>query len=235
MATYFKIFKDTLRECGIDTVPSTAQGQTGELLRFANWVIDAYTEIQDARHWRWLRKKFTVNTVDGTSVYAFGDCTDVEDSAVITRFKMWRLDDQRNPPTVYLSSTGVGGETFVSYTSFDGFNSLYNFGSLQNQTGFPIHITVNPNNEIELGLTPGAVYVLRGEYHRSAQILSADADTPEMPTDYHSLIKYQAMMFYGQYESAPEIVDRADTGINKIMRQLIRNQGQSFRLGGPLA
>ena len=86
-----------------------------------------------------------------------------------------------------------------------------------------------------MGLAPDAIYVLTGEYHRSAQILSADADEPEMPSDYHSLIKYQAMKYYGQYESAQEVVDRANDGIRRIMRQLIRNQGQPFRVGGPLA
>ena len=182
-----------------------------------------------------MRKKFTVDTVDGTSVYAFGDCTDVEDSAVITRFKYWRLDDRRNPAKIYLKSAGVGAEAFMTWSVFDNFDYLYNFGSLQNQTGFPIHITVNPNDDFELGLSPNAVYVLRGEYHRSAQILSADDDTPEMPSDYHSLIMYQAMKYYAQLESAPEVLERAKDGMSRVMRQLIKNQAQPFRVGGPLA
>lgn len=235
MATYLQIFKDTVRECGITTVPSTAIGQSGELARISAWIPDAYTEIQGARHWRWLRKKFNVNTVDGTDTYAFGDCTDIDDAALITRFKTWRLDDRANPPKVFLLSAGVGSEIFLTWTKWDYFEYLYKTGSLQNQTSFPVHITVNPKDEIQLGITPNDIYTLTGDYHKSAQILVADTDIPEMPTDYHSLIKYQAMIWYAESESASEVLMRGQIGYGRIMRQLIRNQGSPFRVGGPMA
>ena len=241
MATYLQLCQKVARECGIAggtdlaPKPSAVTSQIGELNRLVNWVADAYKEIQEARNWRWLRKKFTVDTADGVNTYAFGVVTDVEDAAVITRFKAWRLNDRNNPPKLYLTSSGVASQVFLSWTVWDNFEYLYETGALQNQTSQPVHITVNPNDEIQLGITPNDIYTLTGSYWRSAQILAADGDIPEMPVQYHDLIMYQAMEWYGMYESAPEIIMRAQKGINRIMNQLKRNQEVPFRLGGPLA
>lgn len=241
MATFLKICQDVARECGVaggadaSPKPTTVVGLSGELNRIKNWVADAYSEIQGSRNWRWLRKDFTVDTVAGTDTYAFTDCTDIDDNAIISRFKTWRLDDRRNPPKLYLTSAGIGAQVFLSFTAWDNFEYLYKTGSLQNQTSQPVHITVNPKDEIQLGITPNDVYTLTGSYHKSAQILALDADVPEMPSSYHDLIKYQAMEFYGIFESAPEIVSRAQRGIKRLTSQLNRNQGQAFRISGPLA
>tara|TARA_R110002096_G_C14661910_1_gene728353 strand:+ start:35889 stop:36614 length:726 start_codon:yes stop_codon:yes gene_type:complete len=241
MSTFLKLCQDVTRECGVaggadaSPKPLSVVGQTGELNRIVHWVADAYLEIQNGQNWRWLRKKFTVDTVAGTDTYAFGDCTDVDDASVITRFKSWRLDDQRNPPKIYLTSTGLGGQVLLTWAPWDNFEYLYKTGSLQSQTSQPVHITVNPKDEIQLGITPNDIYTLIGDYHKSAQILALDADIPEMPTAYHDLIKYQAMEFYGLFESAPEIVSRAQNGMKRLRNQLKRNQDPQYRIAGPMA
>lgn len=241
MSTYLQICQDVARECGVgggaDTSPkpNAVVGQTGELNRITHWVADAYVEIQNGESFRWLRKKFSVDTVAGTDTYAFGVCTDVDDAALITRFKTWRLNDPRNPPKIFLTATGNGGQILLTWAPWDNFEYLYKTGSLQNQTSQPIHITVNPKDEIQLGITPNDIYTLIGDYHKSPQVLAADGDVPEMPSHYHDLIKYQAMEFYGLFESAPEIISRAQKGIRRITNQLKRNQSQPFRIAGPLA
>lgn len=241
MATFLKICQDVARECGVsggaDTAPkpTAVLGQTGELNRIVNWVRDAYEEIQGSENFRWNRRSFEVDTVDGTGIYTFGDCTDVRDAAIISRFKLWRLDDLRNPPKIFLTSNGVGGQILLTWSPWDSFEYLYKTGALQTQTSQPIHITVNPNDEIELGIVPNDIYTLRGDYHRSAQILAADGDIPEMPDAYHSLIKYEAMISYATFESAPEILTRGMKGKQRINNQLKRNQSQPFSHAGPLA
>jgi len=198
-------------------------------------VADAFTEIQGGKNFRWNRKDFTVDTVAGTDTYAFTDCTDVDDAAIISRFKAWRINDRRNPPKIYLTSAGVGAQVFLSFTTWDNFEYLYKTGALQDQTSQPVHITVNPKDEIVLGITPNDIYTMTGSYHKSAQILTADGDTPEMPSSYHNLIMYQAMEYYGLFESAPEIISRATKGMRRLTNQLNKNQGQAFRISGPLA
>jgi len=240
MSTYLQICQDVARECGIaggadaSPKPTAVTGQVGELNRVVNWVADAYAEIQGARDWRWLRKKFTLVTTSGTDNYAFTACTDVETAVAISRFDSWKLNDYRNPPKIYLTSVGTGGEVFMTYANWDDFELVYKTGSLQSQTSFPYTVTVDPKDEIRLAITPNASYTLTGTYHRSAQILAANGDTPEMPAQYHDLIKYQAMEWYGIFESAPEIVSRAQKGMKRIMYQLMKNQAPVFRITGPM-
>ena len=241
MATFLKICQDVVRECGIEdgtdssARPTTVTGQSGELNRIVNYVRDFYQELQDEQDWRWMRKKFTLQTVSGTGEYAYTACTDVDTAAAITRFKSWRLNDRRNPPKIYLTSSGVGAEVFLSFTRWYNFEYLYKTGSLQTQTSLPLTITVNPANKIELGIKPNDIYTVTGDYNMSAQILTADGDTPEMPSDYHRLIMYGAMQWYAMHESAPEVLMRAERGINRIRRLLVRNQTEPFRFGGPVA
>lgn len=241
MATFLKICQDVARECGVaggadaTPKPTAVTGNSGELNRVVNWVVDAYKEIQNAQNWRWLRKDFTFDTTSGTDSYAFGAVTDVDDAALITRFKEWRIHDRRNPPKLFLTSAGVGAQVFLSWVRWDDFEYLYKTGAIQAQTSQPIHITINPKDEIVLGLTPGDTYTVRGSYHKSPQILTNNDDIPEMPTLYHELIMYIAMGFYGLHESAPEVISRADAGKGRLMKQLIRNQSPPFRKGTPLA
>jgi len=241
MATFLKICQNVARECSVaggadaSPRPTTVVGQSGELNRIVNWVRDAYIEIQGARDWRWLRKDFTFDTVSGTDTYAYSVITDVDDSAVISRFRAWRLNDRMNPPKIYLTSAGVGGQSYLVFSRWDRFSSVYKIGAIQDQTSQPITITYNPKDEIVLGMTPNDIYTVTGSYYLSAQILAADADVPELPAMFHDLIKYQAMMYYGLFESAPEIISRAQIGAARLMNQLKRDQEPKMRFGGPLA
>jgi len=241
MATFLEICQNVARECGVaggadaSPKPTAVTGQVGELNRIVNWVADAYVEIQGSRDWRWLRKKFTLDTVDGTKAYAFGTATDVDTAAAITRFKSWDISDRLNAPKLYLTSAGVGSEVFISFVPWDSFEHLYETGALQTQTSQPIHVTVNNKDELQFGITPNDIYTFTSYYNMSAQILAADSDTPEMPAAYHDLIKYQAMYFYGVYESAPEVIMRAEKGIRRLTNQLNKNQATHFRRGRHLA
>ena len=237
MSTYLQLFQKTVRNCGIkNVVPTAVTGQTGDLLQIVSWITDAWTELQNSREdWRWMRKKFTLVTSSGDDTYAFSDCTDVDDAAAISRFNSWRLSDVRNPPKMYLTSDGVAGETILTYTAWDNFEYLYKTGSLQSQTSRPVHISVDPANNIRLGITPDDSYTITGTYQRSEQVLSANADTPEMPGSYHDLIMYQVMEWYGLEQTAPEVLVRAERGMRRLRRQLSKNQLEKLRITGSMA
>ncbi len=240
MATFLKLCQDVARECGVaggadaNPRPTSVVGQSGELNRVVNWVIDAYEEIQGSKDWRWLRRDFTFDTTSGVDTYASDAVTDVDDAAIITRFRAWRITDKRNPPKLYLTSSGVAGQTLLVWVAWDEFEYLYKTGAIQAQTSKSVHITNSPKDELVLGMSPNDVYTITGSYHMSAQVLATNTDVPEMPPAYHSLIKYQAMEYYGLFESAPEIISRAQRGMSRIMNQLNRNQGTRVRFGRPL-
>ena len=236
MTDFLTLCQDTARECGITGGgPTAVTSQTGEYLRIVSWVIDAWKEIQQDMDWRWMRKKFTMPTVDGTGEYAYTACTDVDLTTAIDRFKRWHLDVRRNPPIIYLTSAGVSGQTILTWAPWDDFEYLYLFGSRQSQTSRPIHITVDPEDKIRLGPTPDDIYTLTGTYYKSGQTLAADDDVPEMPTQYHRLIMYKAMEYYADYEAADNVERRSIKGTAQVLPNLIRNQGPKVRIGSSLA
>ena len=143
------------------------------------------------------------------------------------------MDDLEDRPKCYLSSGGVGGEYWLIYIPWEQFKVLYKKGTQNN--GQPIHITVDNAENIVLGPKPDAVYVVSGDFQRGVQVLAADGDIPDMPTNYHDLIVYRAIEKYGANSVAPEIFNRARLEGNRIMRALELSQLPRMRFGAPLA
>lgn len=236
MATYLTGSVDLRRECGVaGTGPAAVTGQTGDLERIVEWYAQTYIEIQNRHDWLWLRSTWTVDTASNDDTYAYGDVTDSRLSAVITRFKRWWLYDVDGFPNVkcYLTSAGVSGEKYLLPLPWASFRDLYKRGTQTNNA--PVHVTVDPQRNLLFGPKPNAIYTVTGEYQMSAQVLAADGDTPEMPSDYHQLIVYKAMEKYGGFSAASEVLHRAITEGNRLMRQLERNQRPECGLAGPLA
>lgn len=224
------------RKAGATSQPSAVTSQTGEAQRLVDDYIDAYTEIQNKHPWRWLRRGFTFNTTSGDDSYAYGDVTDVDAGTAIARFSEWRLSDPRDPPKIYLTSTGVSGERWLVYIPWEDFKRIYKIGSQSSNTSAPAHISVDPLDNIVLGPSPNGIYTVTGDFIRSAQILAADADIPEMPTQFHNLIVYKAIEKYAIYEEvAPQILAYAQSESKRMMRQLENNQCPKFRMARSLA
>lgn len=239
MPTYLVLCRELRRETerpGTATTPSAVTNQTGENLRLVEWIKQAWTELQD-RHpnWRWMRSTWSVNTTSGDDTYAGTDCTDTRLSATVTRFKRWWPLDGEGYSNVksYLQSSGVGGEGWLRYLPWNSFRAIYKIGTQNN--GQPAHFTIDPQNNLVLGPKPDGIYVVSGEYQMSAQVLAADADTPEMPSDYHQLIVYDAMRKFAGNGVAPEIMSRAITEGNRLLRQLEIDQLPVMGLAPPLA
>lgn len=234
---FLKIAQRARQECGIPgTGPSAVTGQTGELKRIVDWCAQAYTDIQN-RHlsepcWRWLRHGFTLSTTTDDDTYAYTDATDDTSSAAISRFSHWRLDDCYDPPKIYLTSSGVGTQTWMTWLPWEDFKTIYRRGT-QNSS-YPIHITVDPQNNLVVGPKPNGAYTINGDFYRSAQELAADGDTPEMPSQFHTLIVYMAMQEYGYFESAPEVLARGKEKAGNMMRDLELNQLPKMRMWEPL-
>lgn len=239
MSTYLELANKLASESGASgaaSAISAVTGQTGQALRIVNWIALAYTEIQ-RRHdqWRWLRSTFTVDTVASDDTYAYGDVTDSRLSAVITRFARWWPHDEQGAANFkrYLTASGVGVETWMTYLPWSYFRSIYKIGTQNN--GPIIHFTIDPQNNIVIGPKPDAIYTVTGEYQMAAQVLAADGDTPEMPANFHDLIVYRAMEKYGRFYAAGEVLERGEVEGGRLMRQLERDQLPAISLAEPLA
>lgn len=236
---YLALSRRTARECGVtasSTIPAAVTSQSGELLRIVDWVAQAYAEIQ-AKHteWRWLRSKFSVNTVANDDTYAGTDCADSRLAAAITRFARWLPFDENGYANVmiYKSADGIGTQRWLPFMPWANFRAIYALGT---QTAAPpAFCTIDPQNNLVLGPKPDGIYVVTGEFQMSAQSLAADGDTPEMPSDFHMLVVYEAMKKYGAFEAAVEVFQRGAHEGGGMMRDLEINQLPAVALAAPLA
>jgi hypothetical protein len=231
LGTFLSLAQDVRRECGISGVgPSATTNQSGELLRVVNWTKSSWTELQLKKpNWRWMRSKFTVNTVASTDAYAYGSCTDTIASALISRFKRWYPTEFQ----IYLASAGIGTSHWLIEEDWDNFKRVFKVGT-QNAS-YPSIVTVDPQNNFVLGAKPDGIYTVTGDYQKSAQILAADGDIPEMPSDFHQLIVFGAMRKYAAYSGAPEVWAQAKDEASRMMRELEIDQLPLPGFGDPLA
>lgn len=239
--TFLQLCQAFVREAGIDrsgqSMPVTVAGQVGDLGSAVDWIRQAYIEIQRSKpNWAFLRGYFQLETVNGQQKYLASECTD--GGQPITRHSAWWLQDIDNPPKSYLKSAGKGAEYWLTYQPRSYFVQLYNIGNNSIQTSLPATISIDFDRKLMLGLTPNDVYVVSGEYQKSAQVLADDDDVPEMPEDFHYLIVYEALRKYGGFDVAPEVLMRAETEGAALRSSLVNDQlpipGDWFS-GRPLA
>jgi hypothetical protein len=240
MSTYLQLCQKLKRDSAIagpTLTPTTVVNQTGVLEKLVGWVSDSYRDIQ-MRHpnWRWMRSKFMVLTTANEDTYAFGACTDTNDSALIARFWRWWPQDRLDPFRIYLTSGGQGGEYFLIWIPYEDFRRIYEFGVQTTTTGQPIHVSVDDLDRIVVGPNPGTTqYTISGKYQRGPQILAANGDVPEFSVNYHDLIVYYAMQRYAYNSVAPEVLTAAKLQTSRQLRALEAAQLPGIRLGGPLA
>lgn len=213
------------------TGPTTVVGQTGESRRYVDWIADAWTDIQSSSEsWNWMRKSFYVDTIASDGVYAYSDCTDTVSLAVISRFSRWYKG--RYDWKCYLSSTGVSGEFYLQWIDWEDFKYLYRKGTQTDAQ--PVHVSQDPTGAFVLGPKPDAVYRVSGDYQIGPQVMTVDADIPEMPSRFHDLIVYEAMAKYGGNRIAPEAMVRANAEGMPLRAMLEIDQLPRMRLGSPL-
>jgi hypothetical protein len=222
------------QECGIPgTGPATVVSQTGESRRLVDWIAQAWNDIQLMEpNWKWMRREFTVNTVASDDLYSYGDCTDTTDSAPITRFSRWYAPCDDTPFLLYLTSAGVGTQRRMTYWEWNDFKQIYKIAT-QNP-GFPGVVSIDPNDKIRLGPKPNDIYTLSGDYQMSPQTLAVDADTPEMPAQFHMTIVFEAMKKYAAFAGAPEVYERAKLEGGPLMLALAANQLPPVHFGGSI-
>lgn len=237
--TFLQLCNRLAQEAGVTGSASTisaVSGQTGEAQRIVNWIVSAHNEIQDRhQHWRWMRSQFTVNTTSGDDQYAGTDCTDSRLSAAITRFARWIPLDDDGACNVkkYLTSGGVSGEVWMVNLPWSYFMAIYKRGTQNNSV--PVHVAIDPQNNLRLGPKPDGIYTISGEYQMSALEFSAAGDTPEFPSRFHDLVWLRAMEKYGRYHAAPEVVARGQIEGGRLMRQLEADQLPELGLAAPVA
>lgn len=216
MASFLQIVQKTARESGtFSSVPSGVTGQTGRNEKVVNWVIDAWTDIQNSEdQWRWQRKEFSNVLSVGTFKYTAL-------SFNLTNHSRW-VDDPESM-TIYLTATGVSDENALGVISFETWRIKYGRGTQTSQR--PTEYAITPANEIAVGPAPDVVHTILGQYYQGAQVLAADADIPECPIRFHDVIAWLALMrLHAADEAAEQFTRVKEDKYEPLLNNLKRDQ-----------
>jgi hypothetical protein len=224
-------------ECGISGTLTTTQNQTGEMLRIVTWVNQAWNELQTEHDdWDWSRASnilgsgASFTTVAGQASYPFG--TGPGTNGILRdNFNKWDRETFRN----YTTSVGFTNEMFLDYVPYDVWRDAYMLGAMRNVQTRPVAFAIGPDKSICLGPPPNDQYTITGDYFMAPTDMSADTDLPKgLPTNYHMMIPYYAMMTYAGYESAPEVYQRGLAGYKSNLSALEAIQIPEMTFGGSL-
>lgn len=205
---YLELAQMTTQQSGTiqGVLPLTVVGQANRLKQVVDFVKEAYVDIQNAhRMWRWMSSRWTGQTVINQREYVATTFTDERDGGLITRFSQWgfRQDGSDIGLSFYLTSAGVAEEGPLRWLEPDEFYETQMRGT--QMPGKPQFYSVSLNNKLMLSPLPDDVYTLRGKYRKSPQLLTLDADIPEMPVDFHTIIKDAALSYLEGFDEGPRI------------------------------
>lgn len=229
MGTLLSLCNDVERESGTVAMSGLMQTTVGAQARRAKivgWVRKAWTDIQIERgDWQWMIAEFEGDTVADQARYTASDWS-------IERFSSWAVEsDHYQPFSIRDDAIGLTDETHLCRLDFDRWRSFYGRGAhIANR---PTVYAIARDGAFCLGQVPNGVYTVRGEYRRSPQALSADADIPEMPAEYHSAIVDRALVLLSEHDSDLVGVAAFRARYTTMFRLMVdRLTGEPVSLGG---
>lgn len=216
---YLELTRRLASEVGASGFIQTVQNPEGETQRLANWIQEAWLELQLVRDtWRWRLAEFEVTLPSGQA----------------------KLDMSSYPDFYRVIVTALYGKPHQSttwapldYIGYSDWQSVVR--SRPTVVSTPTTFTELPDLSVELSPIPSSDFDVRGLYVRKAQVLQNDFDVPVLPEEFHMAIVYKAMMLYAGYEAAPEIFQSGLQGFNRIYRLMVNSDTGPVTLGGALA
>lgn len=146
-------------------------------------------------------------------------------------FGNWKRDSFR------CSSVGQSyrDEQLMNYMDWTTFRNLYIYSNMRTTYNRPVVVTIDPHKNLGFGPVPDIPYVIVGEYYTQPLQLTVDADEPAIPSRFHMIIVYRAMMYYAGYEAAPEVMSRGEYEYKRLSSRLYIDQLTTVISGPPLA
>lgn len=228
--TFLELVNRLRVECGVSgPALSTVAGQLAgsENARMVAWIQQAWIDIQTSKEdWLFLREPFQFNTVTQQQIY-----TPAQAGITLTDFGNWKRDSFR------CSSVGsnYADEQLLNYMEWTTFRNLYIYANMRFTYARPVVVTIDPHKNLGFGAIPDIPYVIVGEYYTQPVPLTLDADEPAIPTRFHMMIVYRAMMYYAGYEAAPEVMSRGEFEYKRLASRLEIDQLPTVVSGPPLA
>lgn len=204
--------------------PVTTVGQRGDVKSLVDWIATAWMDIQNERRdWFFMRQPVQFTTTANVGLYTARD-------AGLASLASWKLDSFRS----YLASAGYASEIDLNYQPWDVFRNTHLFGTLRDRRSRPYDFTVDPSKNFILGPVPDDAYVVNGEAYAMPGLFQNDADTPTLPPQYHMMIVWRALIYYGYKEAAPEALTFGQNEYNRLRGELLQDQLPTVQMGGAL-
>jgi hypothetical protein len=212
---FLQLTQTVKRESGLSGVaPASYLSATGDDARLFSWVNWAARDITLQREdWRWRRGTTTATTsTQANSAFALG----------LTDFASWKDATRFYKPSAYRVSDGPGSEHELLWMDYDQFRKQFLIGT---QTASSAqNWTISPSDELLLGPAPDTLHFIRADYIKDYVDMAADTDVPALPTRFHMLIVWRALMEYGGYDAASEVYQRAEKNYTATWTQLVQSQ-----------
>ena len=226
MATYLQLANSLISKCGISGGSiASVSNQTGEAGRVVSWINEAYTQIQLAfPDWYWMRSNVSFSTTANQGAYPSPG----------RHYRPCQLEDGFISLLRHID--GRAQRVFLERMDYDTFRDIYLFGNLDCRTpglrSFPLRRTTP-----SIWGWPRIRRITRlwASISKQPTTLVNSTDTPAMPSQFHNIIVYKAMMMYGMYEAAQEVVIEGTNLYNQMLRRLVRDQLPDAESAGALA
>lgn len=182
MASFLSLVQDLHYECGASgAAPSTVVGQTGEARDFVRWIQQADMFVQSMwTNWRFLwNGSFSQATVASTATMSAPSSINFWD------FETFRIDGD---PIDVIEYEDVKVEI------------------LDTTEGKPSRIIIMPDYSLRFEPVPDAAYTITADHYidPTDNLMTADDDVSVIPSQFHPIILAQGIIFYANYENAPE-------------------------------
>lgn len=229
--TFLEIVQRYVQECGISHTmplkPFTVLNQVGELKRAVDNCAEAWFDIQALhQNWRFKHRDITKELLQGTAEY-----TSAEMGVDPGTFGRWDKDSFR----IYRTGA-IASEIPLSFIDYMEWRDTYQIGALRSAQSWPIQLTILPNDGLGFGLVPASGLTVTGKYWTCPIRMEADEDVPELPFKHSPMIiVYYAMLHYGYFNAASEVLARAERFYGQLLRTLEIDQLPRIKLAGALA
>lgn len=224
--SYLQLVQRLRQEAGVSgSDPATTIGQTGEIKRLCNWISSAWMDIQTMRpDWFFMQQAVQFNTTPGKQVYTAAD-------AGILSFGNFKTDTFRQ----YRQSAGVASEFPVAYLNWQKFRDVHLYSTMRQLSQMPYNFTVDPQKNFQLGPIPDDIYVINGEGYAMPTEFSQDSDRPTMPSQFHMIIVWRALIHYAKFEAAQESLTHGKDEYDRMLRMLLRDQSPEITISEAFA
>ena len=230
MASFLELVKDAYAVTGTGdpeeiTDVADVDGYAADVKRF---IQQAWEEVQLAREdWLWMQREAMFATVSSTGVYAWSDMLEEAGGSRSippdTGFRSW-LTHRR----WYVGDDGQHLRK-INYEVWRRYNKV------ETAQGKPQVYAIGTDDKLYFRPVPDDAYEIEVVFQTGVQPLENNADIPNMPSAYHQLLKWRAVMLAHGFDTDAESTQYAAVQYANYNDNLLRSQSPGWITGGTLA